>query len=335
MKRNENRSKGVTMADIAKALGVSNVTVSNALAGKKGVSAHVRAAVFLKARELGYIDGVSEETERAAVGTQEGDIGIIIPQEHLAQESGFCWQLYQELVTLLKKHDRYAILDAVSKEDENRLNIPRIIENHLVSGIIILGRPELKFLSEIGKRKIPMVFLDFYIRDFDFASISGDDYYDMYRMTSYVISHGHSNICYVAEENESTEHDKYYGYCRAMKEIETEPSQSFDVETAIDRIEEIKPTVFLCESLPLAQKIIKKLNEKSIAVPETVSVACVSDVRPEGRGDIACVCRDASQMAYFAVEALRSKLDGSKGIVGRISVGGKLIPGSSIRSLII
>ena len=44
----------VKLKDIAEALNVSTVTVSNALAGRKGVSEEVRSQVVEKAKELGY-----------------------------------------------------------------------------------------------------------------------------------------------------------------------------------------------------------------------------------------------------------------------------------------
>ena len=44
----------VKLKDIPEALNVSTVTVSNALAGRKGVSEEVRSQVVAKAKELGY-----------------------------------------------------------------------------------------------------------------------------------------------------------------------------------------------------------------------------------------------------------------------------------------
>jgi LacI family transcriptional regulator len=43
----------ITQRDIADALGVSVVTVSNALSGKKGVSEELRGEIIRKAEELG------------------------------------------------------------------------------------------------------------------------------------------------------------------------------------------------------------------------------------------------------------------------------------------
>ncbi len=346
MKRGDNRLKSVTMADIASALGISNVTVSNALAGKKGVSSSLRAEVLLKARELGYrvAEEESEEIPQPAI-RQEGDIGIIA-LKHCMDGSTYHWQLYQELIRELKGFDRYAILDVVSDEDENNLRLPRIIEDHLASGLIMLGRPGLKFLGEISKWGLPMVFLDFSIRDFDFASITGDDYYDMYRLTSFLISHGHSNIRYVAENAEEIERDRYFGYCRAMSENEMEISVPHTARQITESDPSGNNTAFVCENRALAQRVIKDLKEISVSVPETVSVACFSETKATDGTDITCICRDISQMARVAVDALRrsmaneaeAKAKGQnkvKGLIGRISVGGRLIIGSTTKSRLI
>ncbi len=337
MKRGDNRTKSVTMADIANALGVSNVTVSNALAGKKGVSDQLRSMVEMKARELGYLKENEPEAieQPAPVASQAGDVGIIVPRRFLSNENGLHWQIYQELITQLKAYNSYAILDVISEEDESALRLPRIIENHLVSGLIMLGRPNVKFLNEVSKRGLPIVFLDFSMRNFNFASVAGDDYYDMSRLASFIISHGHTNICYVAESLEELQRDRYFGYCRAMAEIEIKPSAPHLLDQAVESYETQRPTAFICESRQLAEKLIKSLGEISVTVPEMASVGCFSDVKADDGAEITCVCRDPSQMARLAVEAMRGALSGNGKGNGRIAVGGRLIAGSTIRSIII
>lgn len=44
----------VRLADIAQKLGVSTVTVHNALCGRKGVSSEMRAKIQQTAKEMGY-----------------------------------------------------------------------------------------------------------------------------------------------------------------------------------------------------------------------------------------------------------------------------------------
>ena len=173
------------------------------------------------------------------------------------------------------------------------------------------------------------------MRDFDFASVAGDDYYDMYRLASLLISHGHSNICYVVENSEEFDKDRYFGYCRAVAEGELEPLPPCSLEQTTEGGLIHKHTAFLCENRALAHKLIKAMNDAGVAVPEMASVACFSEIKTDDGIDITCVCRDPSHMARLAVEALRSKLSGSGKGVGRISVGGKIIVGSTMRSLLI
>lgn len=47
-------AKAVKMADIAKVMGVSTVTVSKALSDQKGVSEELRVKIKEKAEEMGY-----------------------------------------------------------------------------------------------------------------------------------------------------------------------------------------------------------------------------------------------------------------------------------------
>ena len=68
--------KSVTMADIAKEMGVSVVTVSKALSDQKGVSQKLKADILEKANELGYeLPGPREKKTYT--------IGVILAQRYL------------------------------------------------------------------------------------------------------------------------------------------------------------------------------------------------------------------------------------------------------------
>ena len=67
----------VKMKDIAAAVGVSVVTVSNALSGKKGVSEDVRQLVEETAREMGYDLKKSEKQSQGTV------IGVIASEKYI------------------------------------------------------------------------------------------------------------------------------------------------------------------------------------------------------------------------------------------------------------
>ena len=70
-------AKSVKMADIAKVMGVSTVTVSKALSDQKGVSEELRIKIKDKAREMGYKTASVRYRERSGSG-KSYTFGVIV-----------------------------------------------------------------------------------------------------------------------------------------------------------------------------------------------------------------------------------------------------------------
>ena len=81
-------AKSVRMADIAKELGVSTVTVSKALSDQKGVSEEMREKIKELAVQMGY----------KAVGSgKDGghpsyNIGVLVLETYIEKYSSFYWE---------------------------------------------------------------------------------------------------------------------------------------------------------------------------------------------------------------------------------------------------
>ena len=331
MRPDEKSQKNVTMADIAQELGISNVTVSNALAGRSGVGKQLREEILIKAREMGYKSAGEKYLSQKSSGV---DIAVIAPERCIKSGGGFYWEAYQYLATELKKYDCYAILDIVSKADETAKRTPRIIEEGKAAGVIMLGMPSLGYLTNICARSLPVVFLGFYVRDFDFDCIVADDFNDMYRLTSYMISLGHRRIAYCGSPDESEELlDRYLGYRKALYEhdIAHDPSLLFRNSVPTDDIE--LPKAFICDSTENLRSMTARLDKKNIAIPESASVAYYRTGDDTLQRDYTCIKREPRKLAGIAVEALRAKLDGSKGS-GRLAVGGRIHAGTTSKSSI-
>ena len=85
----------VRLTDIAERVGVSAVTVHNALTGNKGVSDAMRQQIQEVADEMGY---QSPSNKKQTIAQQEGSvIGVLIAENYLAQYTTFYWKIYQEL----------------------------------------------------------------------------------------------------------------------------------------------------------------------------------------------------------------------------------------------
>ena len=72
----------VRLADIAKKVGVSTVTVHNALAGNKGVSEELREKIQSVASEMGYqILSERKQKAREAAGEASYTVGVLIAEK--------------------------------------------------------------------------------------------------------------------------------------------------------------------------------------------------------------------------------------------------------------
>ena len=98
----------VKMKDIAAAVGVSVVSVSNALAGRKGVSDDVRLRVEKAAKELGYD---FKKNDRYSQGTV---IGVLAPEKYITVGQSFYWALYQRVAYEAAKSHSITMLEILT-----------------------------------------------------------------------------------------------------------------------------------------------------------------------------------------------------------------------------
>ena len=104
----------VKLKDIVEALNVSTVTVSNALAGRKGVSEEVRSQVVAKAKELGY------DLKKYTNKRQGFTIGVIVSEQCLELGVSFYWSMYQKVAYAASKSQSVTMLEALGQENEER-----------------------------------------------------------------------------------------------------------------------------------------------------------------------------------------------------------------------
>ena len=114
--RREIMVQKTSMREIAKALGVSAVTVSNALAGKTGMSEAMREKILKTADEMGYVN------PRNIAAKVARDIGILIPERFFMAES-YYGMFCRLLVRKLKDEGNGGLVELLSAEDESKLEL--------------------------------------------------------------------------------------------------------------------------------------------------------------------------------------------------------------------
>ena len=268
----------VRLADIAAQVGVSTVTVHNALTGQKGVSDELRARIQKVAGEMGYRPvSAARRQERSRMLKS---IGVLIHEKYLAEYTTFYWKMYQELALVATDKNCMAVVEILKHDMEDHLLLPRMVEENQVEGLIVMGeisKDYIHFMKE--QTKLPIIFLDFYDKELSEDSVIADNFYGMYLLTEYLFERGYQKLAYVGSiHRTSSIMDRYCGFYKALLEHGEELPAEWLIEDR-DRtgnvefsVPEKLPEAFVCNCDLTAGILMMKLEEMGYKIPGDVAV---------------------------------------------------------------
>ncbi len=315
-------AKAVKLADIAERLNVSTVTVSKALSDQKGVSEEMRQKIKKLADELGY---VPPSAGRKLKEQKSYNIGVVIAEQFLDKYDSFYWQMYQMVTTKAVSKGCFTMLEVISSQDAEELNMPKLIQEEKVDGIIVIGRMSEEYLDVLNeKSKIPIVYLDFYHERKDCDAVISDSFYGMYRLVNYLFEMGHEKIAYVGTLLATGSiTDRYFGYAKSLMEHGHKVREEWviddrsletgkiDADNLLQLPAEM-PTAFACNCDLTASEVIKKLKAAGYRVPEDISVVGYDNYLYPGLSDVAITTYevDMKEMARRAIHTIVRKISG-------------------------
>lgn len=328
---------GVKMSDIAKVLGVSKVTVSNALAGRTGVSRELREKIKKTAAEMGY-------SVKQVVEDHGYSIGVIVSGRYVEKGESYYWEIYWELASFLKHKGAAVVFEMIKVEDEKQENMPLSLRNGKCDAVIIIGNLGNSYLELIKKNfSVPIILLDYYNDSLMMDAVISNGYYGMYRMTEYLIQKGHVDIGYVGSIYASPSiMDRYHGYCKALQEnripIRAEwILEDRDLETGnimLDELPKQMPSAFVCNCDFIANELVKKLFESGYHIPDDISVVGFDNYAKNDYYNIGITSYDINIrcMVEKAVERVFQRLDGKVGEEDALQVIlGKIVEKESVK----
>ena len=324
--------KKVRMADIAKKLGVSVVSVSKALSGKDGVSEQTRERIIETAREMGYVP--LRTREHPVKQSNSGNIGILVADQFFADNT-FYSNLYRNLVNRCSECGYSTLLELVSPEAEVTRSLPVMILRKKVDGLIFLGEIDRDYLRMVCSCELPYVLLDFYDEDLEVCSVTSDNVTGGYRLTKHLLDTGRDRIAFVGSVlSTSSIMDRFLGYCKALYRAEIPLRQDWVLE---DRqgvtsfiplaLPEDMPQAFVCNCDETALRLIDVLAKAGYRVPEDVAVAGYDDYHQERPGvpPLTTYRVNTRKMGRIAVDQLISQINGDAAVAENIVVGGRVI----------
>lgn len=317
---------GPSMRDIAKAVGVSAVTVSNAINGKTGMSDKMRQQILDTARDMGYVN------TRTSTAFVPRDIGILIPDRFFVPES-YYGMFYKTLVQELKKEGHYSLMELLSPEAEKKLELPELIRARHVDGLIMLGETSKSYYRSISRCGTPVVFLDFYDDSCSADAVVGDNTYGCYRLTSHLIREGHRKIGFVGNPHATASiMDRYLGFYRAMlkNRLEIRPEwliddRDDDGNMLTPELPGEPPEAFVCNCDTVAVQLTEWLQARGIRVPEDISVVGFDDhtVGNVATPALSTYRPDTQAMARIAVRRIIERCGGNQDPFEKTVVNGQ------------
>ena len=266
----------VRLKDIANAVGVSIVTVSNALSGKKGVGKELRGKIVNQAKEMGM-----DLTTYRIKSAENAMIGVLISENLVSIGSSFYWELYQNAATAASEQHSFTTLELLGKEQIRNMTVPQVVSGGKVDALIIIGKIGEEYLKTIlATAGVPIVLLDFYDAQYNCDAVLSCNYFGMYKSTCYLINHGHKDIGFIGSmDNSNNIRERYLGYRKAMEEYGFSINQDWvlynrDSVTEAQKIVLPKtlPTAFACSSDYAAGRLYSNLKAHGLKVPEDISI---------------------------------------------------------------
>lgn len=320
--------KAVRMADIAKELNISVVSVSKALAGKSGVSEEMRAKVVALARQMGY------EGPKLSGDPGTGNIGVLV-SDRFFDENTFYTSLYRSLVLSSGGEGLTCMMEIVSQEAERAARLPALITGRKVDGLILMGNLETPYLRAVVDSGLPCVLLDFHALNGTLDCVVSDNLEGGCALAEHLLNRGRREIGFVGSiRATSSIMDRYLGYQRALRVAGVVPREDWLLE---DRDQEGRflplelprelPQAFLCSCDEVAFNLIEALRRRGVRVPEDAAVCGYDDFRYAtlSQPQLTTYRVDVELMARTAVERLASRIRQEDTAPVCVTIPGRLV----------
>lgn len=334
--------KSVKLSDIAQKVGVSTVTVSKALSGKKGVSEEVRRKIVALADELGY------KTPSELNGTKENsfNIGVLIHDMYLGKFDSFYLQMYQCLTKRATMRNCFTLMEVITERMESQRLMPKLIAPGKCDGIVVVGKIDNDYLQTIEKEsRIPIVYMDFATDRNDTYSVVSDNFYGSYYLTNYLLRKGHRKVAFVGTISANNSiMDRYLGYRKSLLEHDIKVPEDYrledrrltgEIEEELIRLPSDHPTAFVCNCDLTAAILIRKLEKMGYSVPGDFSVVGYDNFLLPGLLEmkLTTYAVDMNEMAKRTINTMIRKLSGEHARTGIHVVGGQIIEGESVKDI--
>jgi LacI family transcriptional regulator len=319
MAKASRRSRGsATIEDVARAAGVSAMTVSRVINGKRNVRDSTREVVLKAIEELNYSPNTAARTLAAGEATH---IGLLYANPSAAYLSQF-------LVGALegaRKTGAHLVLEAC--ESESASEQAETARRFLQSGLdgVILPPPlseSMAVHAEVSAAKMPMVTVAMGLPHEESLNVRIDDFVAAKEITSYLIKLGHREIGFVrGHPNMTASSERFRGFAAALEEAGIDADKAaveqgyFTYRSGLVAAERLlarerRPTAIFASNDDMAAAVVNIAHRRGLDVPRDLSVVGFDDTMPATTvwPELTTIRQPVAEMAENAIELLMADL---------------------------
>ena len=284
------RATTTTIKDVARASGVSAMTVSRVINGGTKVSPETRRRVEDAIAELGY---VPNRLARGLSRQRTGSLAIIVPDV----ANPFFTAIVRSAEEIARRAEYHVIIGdtradlALEREIAEEL-IAHRVEGALIAPVSDRSAAHLRRLEQFG---VPFVLIDRHVPGMHADVVLGDSVGGARRLVEHLLALGHRRVGFIVEGDEvSTARERRAGYEAALSaaRIEVDPEliavASADPGggkigmTRLLALDSPPTAVFTVNNL-VALGAIEAVRAAGLDVPDDVALVCFDDIEYASR----------------------------------------------------
>jgi LacI family transcriptional regulator len=305
----------VTLADVARAAGVSAKTASRVINGDPQVAPATRARVEAAVEALGYQVNVLARSLRRG---HDNVVGVIVE----SVRDPFFSEVIGDLEQLITPRGFTVMVASNTRgSGRERVIVEGFIQRSLVGMIVTPQDADYSFLRSI---RMPVVFIDRRPRNLDADVVLADDRGATLEGVNHLARYGHRSIALISDALDvQTVRNRYEGYLDAMREagLPVDPSMvrigCLDADMAEKETVDLlhlpqPPTAILSTRGETSQGVVRALHRHDATDVAVVSVgdfALADSVTPA----ITVLDHSPTLIGRYAAERLFARLDGESG----------------------
>lgn len=273
----------VTLSDVARAAGVSPITVSRAFTGTHPVAAKTRQRILQVAEELRY---VPDPHARALVGKQMPVLGIVVPQ--LANP--FFVSIIDGVQATARRYDHMLIIGQSERQvDLEQASLEEFRQFRVAGVLVTPTSTDAAHLHQLRDQGTAVVVI---AREWDGDYVTVDHSAGGALACNHLVGLGHRKIGCVApvEAGNAAVDARVKGFRTTLEQageafsqewlIRSNSVDAVDATRAADQFIELadRPTAVFVTTDQLAMGFIYRLQERGLRVPEDVAVVGYDDI---------------------------------------------------------